>query len=127
VLRAERLVRNQAFFREVNEQILDVSATRLGPAVESEPLLEFLCECGKPVCFERLALTAMEYQAVRADPTTFVVAPGHEITSIEEVKVRHRRFTIVAKFHPESRKAARERDPRLHSRRPSPLQRTGDS
>ena len=48
--------RNEALFREVNEQIEDVSKT----VPPDEQLMEFLCECDNRDCVEkiRLALVA---------------------------------------------------------------------
>ena len=37
----------------------------------------FYCECADPKCFERVFLTADEYEAIRADSTHFVVVEGH--------------------------------------------------
>ena len=57
-------------------------------------------------------LTVREYEAVRTDPAAFVVAPGHEIESIEHVVEKHVRYAVVRKFHPEPIKIAVELDPR---------------
>jgi hypothetical protein len=77
----ERLARNEAFFRSLNERIHD--------AVDAHSadghVYEFVCECSDPACLERVRMTAAEYEAVRADPRTFVLAPGHERRSIEVV------------------------------------------
>jgi len=73
--REERVARNEVLFREVNEQI-DAAAERArfdGPTM-------FVCECGDPNCAEPLEVTLKEYEAARADPTTFLVVPGHEIS-----------------------------------------------
>jgi hypothetical protein len=77
----ERLARNEAFFRNLNERIRD-AADRYSA---DGHVYEFVCECSDPACLDRVRLSAAEYEAVRADPTRFVLAPGHERTSIEVV------------------------------------------
>jgi hypothetical protein len=89
--RAERLARNEAFFRQVNERINEVTG---GP---SSDRFEFLCECSDPACTERIELTRKEYEAVRADPRGFVVAPGHVSPEVEHVVEREERHVVVRK------------------------------
>ena len=78
---AERLARNEAFFRNVNERISDAAGRYKGDG----HVYDFVCECSDPTCLERVHLTAKAYEAVRADPKTFVLAPGHDRASIEKV------------------------------------------
>ena len=77
-----------------------------------EILFEFVCECGRRRCYAMIPLTVGEYESVRRDAAAFVVAPGHEIASIEHVDRTHPRFTVVRKYHPEPIKIAVEQDPR---------------
>ena len=82
--REERLAGNEALFREVNERVADVAKD----FVEVEPIadpVEFTCECGRPTCTEQIALTLVEYEAVRAVPTHFAVVVGHDLPDIEQV------------------------------------------
>jgi hypothetical protein len=69
---AERVARNDAIFRDANEQI----ARRAVVAGMSK--IPFLCECAEEACTTILRLTIDEYEAVRADGRRFVVAPRHE-------------------------------------------------
>lgn len=62
----------EELFREVNERIV-----RLNEVFASQEG-EFLCECADDVCAERLRVSLREYDAIRADPRRFVMAPGHE-------------------------------------------------
>ena len=80
----ERLAKNEAFFRQVNERISDVAEGFGGPQ-----RYEFLCECADAACTERIELSREEYEAVRAKPTRFVLARGHVASEIEQ-KVRER-------------------------------------
>jgi hypothetical protein len=103
--RTDRLARNEAMFRSVNERVEEV--VQPGP---TEPI-DFLCECGDAECVERILLTREEYESVRADGAQFAVVAGHEIPTIENVVRRADRFLVVRK-HPEESGIARETDPR---------------
>jgi len=88
--REERLARNEAFFRELNERL--EAATP-----DSAEELVVVCECADEDCVQRLTLREGEYEAIRAHDTHFVVAVGHVDVRIEDV-VRHTdRFEVVAK------------------------------
>jgi hypothetical protein len=102
--REQRLARNEVLFREVNERIEEVASADDG-------IFEFLCECGVTECTEVVRMTAAEYEAVRADPTTFALIPGHEIEDIEAIVSETDRFNVVRK-HPGERDLARSTDPR---------------
>jgi hypothetical protein len=105
--REERLAQNEVLFRDVNERIEQV-AVRQG----SDPhVFEFLCECSNLDCSLRLPLTLAEYETVRADPASFVVAPGHELPEIEDVVRQTDRFQIVRK-HDDAARLAAARNPR---------------
>lgn len=99
--------RNEAFFREVNEQIEGASQTI--PATELT--MEFLCECDDLACQAKLQVTRAEYEAVRAEPTHFIVDPGHPDPSVEHVVLTNERFLVVEKEGAPA-KAAEESDPR---------------
>ena len=101
--RAERVGRNEAVFREVNERINDVTR---------EDAAEYLCECGNATCTETIQMTVAEYEGVRADPTHFAVLPGHEIPDVEDVVARKERFLIVRKKAGAAAALATELDPR---------------
>src|SRR5262249_43147492 len=68
--REERLARNEAFFRELNERLEELTP-------ESSSELVVLCECANQDCAQRLTLRKEEYEEIRAHDTFFVVAHGH--------------------------------------------------
>jgi len=105
--REERLSRNEILFREVNEQIEKIQTD----AAEVEPRHDFLCECGNKTCIESVSLTLPEYEAVRSEPTQFVVVPGHETPEIEHTLEARPRYTIVRK-EGEAAEFAELHDPR---------------
>lgn len=90
-----RIMENNKRFREANEQI-NARANELGAEVERIP---FLCECPVPECVEVIRLTSAEYAEVRADPTHYMTAPGHEEAEqpVGEVVSRRDSYVIVAK------------------------------
>ena len=85
--------RNEALFREVNERIEAVS--QIVP--RDEPLMEFLCECDRRDCAEKISATRADYEAVRAIATHFIVLAGHEDPGIEQVVQQGDRFLVVEK------------------------------
>jgi hypothetical protein len=87
-LSTERLARNQALFREVNERLNEIHS----PTVSFR---EFICECSDPRCPKSLAVAAGEYEAVRSNPKRFLVARGHELPEVEIVVEDCERFLIV--------------------------------
>src|SRR5919197_3566412 len=108
MLRGERLIRNQIFVREVNEHVHEAAQVLGASRDERDHRFEMFCECSRKSCRERITVTLDEYEALRAEPTTFAVAGGHESESIERVVARNARFVTVRKFHPATVKLARE-------------------
>lgn len=107
----ERRATTEALFRDVNERIAE-SAERF-----DADGTDFVCECSDPNCTHRVSASLAEYEDVRADSTTFLVAPGHEEGDIERVVAARGGFHIVEKFQA----AVRRTVVRLDSRnRPSP-------
>ena len=89
------LAANEAWFREINEQI-ETHALKLGP---ERARYDFVCECADIDCAERLPLTLAEYEHVRAHPARFAVKPGHVHAELEQV-VEHESFWIIEKLGP---------------------------
>ena len=89
----ERIARNEATFRDINEDILrgrdqEDDATRVG----------FVCECGHPDCSRLIELTPAEYEVVRSDPFQFAIIPGHEIDEVENIVARTDRYFVIRKL-----------------------------
>jgi hypothetical protein len=89
----ERVEKNERLFRDLNERIREVSESLLA---EGEPV-EFICECARESCLDRLKLTPDQFAEVREDPTWFFVVPGHEREDVEVVVERRAGYAIVAK------------------------------
>ena len=106
--RARRVGLNEALFRDVNERLQDLNET-FGAITGN---FTIMCECGNLACDERLAITPSAYQELRAEPTLFAVAPGHEIVEVEEVVTRCGSYDVVKKRPGEPERVARATDPR---------------
>jgi hypothetical protein len=90
--REERLARNEVLFRSVNEAI-EQQAIEFGGLDE----YEFICECARTGCFDRISLTLKQYEHIRAEATRFFVVPGHEDIAVELVVEAQPGFLIVEK------------------------------
>ena len=102
----QRVARNEASFREVNEGI------RRGrwPG-EEDSISSFRCECASLGCTEMLPLTLREYERIREHPRRFVVAPGHEQLDAEVVVETRSTYLVVQKTG-EAGETAADADPR---------------
>ena len=98
--------RTEALFRDVNERIAE-SAQRF----EADST-QFVCECADPNCTHRLEATLDEYEDVRADGATFLLAPGHAHNDIERVLEDRGRFHVVEKVQKTVRATVQRLNPR---------------
>jgi hypothetical protein len=86
-----KIAKTESLFRDVNERIAE-SASGVGL-----PDAVFVCECADPTCTDRLTVDLDDYERVREEATHFLVAPGHEVSSVERVVARRRGYQIVRK------------------------------
>jgi hypothetical protein len=100
--------RTEALFRDVNERISE-SARRFDASST-----QFVCECSDPNCTHRLDATLLEYEEVRADGTTFMLAPGHDQADIEQVVEKKGGFHIVEKVQKTVRDTVNRLNPRTN-------------
>ena len=98
----ERAARNEALFREVNEEIRDLDS-RFGAG----GMGVFVCECADETCVQRLSVPAADYLAVRTNPRRFIVTPGHENLELETVVERRDGYFVVEKYGTPGRIAER--------------------
>jgi hypothetical protein len=85
---------NQSMFRMVNERVTSWPERQAAPSAER---LMFYCECADPKCFERVFLTAGEYEAIRAESTHFVVVEGYLFPEAERVVAERNGHQVVEK------------------------------
>jgi hypothetical protein len=105
--RQQRVAKNEALFRKVNERIEEVNSK-----LDNDGLSDFLCECGDDDCTEPISLTLAEYEAIRRVPTYFAIAPGHESVDVEDIISTGDRYAVVEKHAGEAARIAVESDPR---------------
>jgi hypothetical protein len=105
--RVARIVRNEASFREANEQIdaLNESGAKL-------PKIPIVCECGSDDCVDVLTVDAQKYEEVRGQPDRFLVKAGHEIPEVESVVERLGDYVVVDKHAGVPQQIAEANDPR---------------
>ena len=95
--------------------LIEANTRRVNEAIEAgteADRLVFVCECGHLDCGTTLSLSRDEYERVRTDFDRFLVAPGHEIPSIEGVVESHEDYFVVRKLDPDAREVVDATDPR---------------
>lgn len=107
--REERVAKNEATSREINERIED--AHEEASQGRDDPI-RMVCECGQEGCDRLLAITLGEYERVRSDPRQFVVVRDHVTEEIDRVVHETDRFVLVAKREGTPAAVATEEDPR---------------
>lgn len=90
--RVARIARNEAAFRETNEQI-----DALNEAGAKLPEIPVVCECGSDDCVVVLTVDSQKYEEVRGRPDRFLVKAGHEIPDVESVVQRLGDSVVVEK------------------------------
>jgi hypothetical protein len=108
-LSAERSAKNEARFREMNEQLEDASLRLLGPG--HDRATPFLCECEDLSCTEVVLLSLDEYEAARGTRRRFLIAPGH-VADNAQVVTRHETHWLVDKQGEAGRVAESEAEER---------------
>lgn len=105
--RQARIARNEAAFRQANEEIEALNTS--GARATRFPIV---CECGSENCAEVIMVAAEEYGTVRGDPHRFLIKPGHEAPDVEAVVDRHGDFVVVEKNPGLPQQLAEATDPR---------------
>ena len=90
----ERRFVTRAASAEINGRRVNEAIER---GTESARGAVFVCECGNLGCTATVELTIAEYELVRSSFDRFLVIPGHEIESVEDVVERHDGYLVVAK------------------------------
>jgi len=102
----ERKTRNEAIFRDANEEIAKVRE-QLTVVDGRTP---FLCECEDPTCREIVRATIEDYEKVREYPSRFLLAHGH--TWAQGRVVEKKQDYLVVEKTGEAARIAHETDPR---------------
>lgn len=107
--RARRIGRNEALFRQVNEEI---ETLERGLATIGDQKLHIVCECGNLHCSDRVVVPLPAYEKVRSDGSLFFIVPRHEKPSVEDVVEETQGYAVVRKRDGGPRELAEETDPR---------------
>jgi hypothetical protein len=91
--RKRRIAENEAIFRNVNEQIRDVTKTLLTHTDE----IQIVCECGTHSCTDRIPILVTEYERIRDNAILFFVKPGHDFPETETVVSKRERYWVLRK------------------------------
>ena len=100
---ADRVARNQALFRSVNEQI-ESTNKRFAVALDRT---HFVCECADESCMEQVVLTQTAYEDIRRISTHFIVKAGHVYGEFERVVETVEDYVVVEKIGEAGRQAIR--------------------
>jgi hypothetical protein len=94
--REKRLAQNEALYREINERVQAIATSH--PDIGNTPHeYSYFCECSNADCNLQVVLPTAEYEWVRAKPTRFVVATGHDLPDIEHVVREGPGFLVIEK------------------------------
>jgi hypothetical protein len=93
---AIRIAANENVLRQRNESSKESNAAH---AWVDPPVPDWSCECGDASCSDPIHLSVEEYEAVRRQPTRFLIAPGpeHVAPDVEYVVERHEGYWVVEK------------------------------
>lgn len=91
--RTERIGRNEALFRSINENLEDLNDS-MAPMTGT---FELVCECGASDCTEQLRLSPSDYERIRSDGALFVIRVGHSVPDVEDVVWDGDGFEVVRK------------------------------
>lgn len=97
------IVQAEQHARAINERLFMQVPDR------AEQPVEFLCECWAIECQETVTMPMADYWIVHARHDQFVVAPGHDLRSVEDVIERHADWWVVRKSGDAMRTALQHR------------------
>ena len=106
--RVRRVGHNEALYRHVNETIEELNEA-FG-AVTDE--FAVVCECGDLECAEQIRVSRQAYEQVRANPSCFILKPGHETPDVEQPVEDHGDYIVVMKHEGTPTRIAERTDPR---------------
>jgi hypothetical protein len=91
--RQVRAANNELVFRAVNEQIVKMTDRFRAQLAE----IDIVCECADTACVGAIRIDAGEFAEVERVDGTFLVLPGHEDESVEQIVERRERYVVVWK------------------------------
>ena len=103
--RERRAAHNELLFREVNEQIVNLTGRFQAQLSE----LDLVCECADPSCTEPIRLGLDEFGRIDRVQNAFLVIGGHHDDQVDDVIDQRDGYVIVRKRNLAARIVERER------------------
>lgn len=103
-----RIGRNEALFRQVNEQVRAL----VNEAQKDPAEMQIICECGGLDCTDQIEIRVSDYEELRRDSDLFAVVPGHSDAHVERVVEHRERYDVVRKHAGPAALIAEVTDPR---------------
>lgn len=102
----DKLVENEAMFRQKNETVQDDIKTlneialsqRDEEPISDDTVLNFYCECSDEDCRVRIPMSIKQYELIHKDRKQFIIVRNHEVSSIEDVMEQTSDYTVVRKL-----------------------------
>jgi hypothetical protein len=91
--RQERAAENELVFRTVNEQIVKMTDRFREQLSE----IDIVCECANTTCVGTIRINVAEFAKIERFDGSFLVLPGHEDETVEQVAERRETYVIVFK------------------------------
>lgn len=91
--REVRAAQNELVFRSVNEQIAKMT-DRFRSQLSD---IDIICECADTGCVSAIRIGADDFAQIERAEATFLVLPGHEDDSVEQVVDRRESYVVVWK------------------------------
>jgi hypothetical protein len=91
--REARAAQNELVFRTVNERIVKISDRFRADIAE----IDIVCECADTGCVGTIRIDTDDFLTIERREGSFLVLPGHEDESVEEVVKRTDKYVIVWK------------------------------
>jgi hypothetical protein len=102
---AIKLATNESAFRTANDRLRDAA---LSYHFLPDQRVPFMCECSDRECRETVLLGIEEYEHIRAHPTWFLLAAGHEDDdAMERIVDAEHGYVVVEKIGMAGEEAAR--------------------
>lgn len=104
-----RLAENEVIFRQINEQVHkgfeetnrlareDGQPEYITEPDENDAPLQFYCECADEKCAGRVIINLHTYNEIHKQNNRFVILPGHEVASVEDVVTKNDKYEVVQK------------------------------
>ena len=96
--RDNRVARNHALFRDVNERIYSLTEEFGSHPADDGLSLAFVCECGNVNCASQVLVETDDYSRIRSHPAHFVVLAGHELPDVDHVIEENGHYFVVERL-----------------------------